>query len=487
MTIKQIEAQTGMERANIRFYEQEGLIRPARAANGYRDYSEEDLAVLLRVKLLRSLRISLEEIKALRSGKETLADALARHMAVLERERESAAFARETCRAMREDGVSFHDLDAKRYLEGVERKARENGGAYFAVQGERLEQAFYPWRRYFARMFDLSFCGLIWWALLAFAFNAGRDAFSSLSTVAASTVLLLFLEPLSLHLSGTTLGKAVFGFRLTDPDGSPLSYEAAFARTWGVIGKGLGYQIPVLDLVRLWKSYKRCAENETQPWDEGVSYSMKDACARRALLYVGASAVLVFLSASVAFSQLLPPNRGELSVAQFAENYNYYVRYFGYEPANTGYLDANGAWAEKAPSGSTEIYYSGDAMPVFSYELENGYVKAVRLSLELTGERYSIAFASFDDPLFLASFSLALAQKEVGLFSRAQERIVEEIGAQPFGSRDFTQAGIVFSYRTEYTGYIDTAGGALFPESVVSGEHAPSSSFRMEFSMTKTD
>ena len=41
MTIKEIETLSGLTRANIRFYEAEGLIAPARGENGYRDYSEE--------------------------------------------------------------------------------------------------------------------------------------------------------------------------------------------------------------------------------------------------------------------------------------------------------------------------------------------------------------------------------------------------------------------------------------------------------------
>ncbi|MFA6783241.1 MAG: MerR family DNA-binding transcriptional regulator, partial [Sedimentibacter sp.] len=41
MLIKEIENLSGMERANIRFYEREGLITPKRLDNGYRDYSED--------------------------------------------------------------------------------------------------------------------------------------------------------------------------------------------------------------------------------------------------------------------------------------------------------------------------------------------------------------------------------------------------------------------------------------------------------------
>ena len=49
MTIKDMELQTGLARANIRYYEAEGLISPERAENGYREYSQEDAETLLRV------------------------------------------------------------------------------------------------------------------------------------------------------------------------------------------------------------------------------------------------------------------------------------------------------------------------------------------------------------------------------------------------------------------------------------------------------
>ena len=49
MNIKDIETQSGMTRANIRFYEQEGLLSPQRQSNGYRDYSDADLETLQRI------------------------------------------------------------------------------------------------------------------------------------------------------------------------------------------------------------------------------------------------------------------------------------------------------------------------------------------------------------------------------------------------------------------------------------------------------
>ena len=58
MDIREAERSTGLGRANIRFYEKEGLIQPKRRENGYRDYTAEDVKTLLRVKLLRRLMLS---------------------------------------------------------------------------------------------------------------------------------------------------------------------------------------------------------------------------------------------------------------------------------------------------------------------------------------------------------------------------------------------------------------------------------------------
>lgn len=46
MKINEIETLLGQSRANIRFYEKEGLLTPARNENGYREYSEGDIATL---------------------------------------------------------------------------------------------------------------------------------------------------------------------------------------------------------------------------------------------------------------------------------------------------------------------------------------------------------------------------------------------------------------------------------------------------------
>ncbi|MCM1088664.1 MAG: MerR family transcriptional regulator, partial [Muribaculaceae bacterium] len=64
MTIKEVEKQTGLARSNIRFYEKEKLIEPSRNdKNGYRDYSEQDIENIKKIAYLRTLEISIEDIR----------------------------------------------------------------------------------------------------------------------------------------------------------------------------------------------------------------------------------------------------------------------------------------------------------------------------------------------------------------------------------------------------------------------------------------
>ena len=55
MKIKFVEELVGITRKNIRFYEEQGLLSPQRADNGYREYEEEDVHRLMQIKLLRKL------------------------------------------------------------------------------------------------------------------------------------------------------------------------------------------------------------------------------------------------------------------------------------------------------------------------------------------------------------------------------------------------------------------------------------------------
>ena len=73
MKINEVETRVGITKKNIRFYEEKGLVSPKRdETNGYREYSEEDVMVLQKVKLLRQLSVPIDEILKLEKGYFTL-------------------------------------------------------------------------------------------------------------------------------------------------------------------------------------------------------------------------------------------------------------------------------------------------------------------------------------------------------------------------------------------------------------------------------
>ena len=81
MKIKEVENQTGITSHNIRFYEKEQLIFPQRnPMNGYREYTDADVKLLNRIKLLRILDISVSEIRECIQGRKNLSDVLRIHM-----------------------------------------------------------------------------------------------------------------------------------------------------------------------------------------------------------------------------------------------------------------------------------------------------------------------------------------------------------------------------------------------------------------------
>ena len=128
--INEVEALVGITRKNIRFYEAEGLLAPRRnSENGYRDYGEAEVSVLLQIKLLRKLGVPLEEIRRMQSGVHTVGDGMRRHLVTLERDRDNLEQAIRLCGGLTDRQERLEDLDAGNILKEME--AMEQGGATF--------------------------------------------------------------------------------------------------------------------------------------------------------------------------------------------------------------------------------------------------------------------------------------------------------------------------------------------------------------------
>ncbi|WP_100658578.1 MerR family transcriptional regulator [Alteromonas flava] len=64
MQASEVAKRAGVNKDTLRYYEQLGVISaPKRAANGYREYSEETLEELRFIKLAQSVGFTLQEIK----------------------------------------------------------------------------------------------------------------------------------------------------------------------------------------------------------------------------------------------------------------------------------------------------------------------------------------------------------------------------------------------------------------------------------------
>lgn len=67
MNIGDAATVSGLPAKTIRYYEEIGLVRPARGRNGYRDFSEADAKKLVFLGRARSLGFSIEDCRALLS------------------------------------------------------------------------------------------------------------------------------------------------------------------------------------------------------------------------------------------------------------------------------------------------------------------------------------------------------------------------------------------------------------------------------------
>lgn len=130
MRINKVEELVGITKKNIRFYEEKGLINPERnIENGYREYSDEDVEELRKVKLLRQLSIPIEEISKIQNGYLTLEDCMRRHRIFLDREEENLKQKKSICSQIEESGDQISSLDTKKYF--LLMKEMENEGVRF--------------------------------------------------------------------------------------------------------------------------------------------------------------------------------------------------------------------------------------------------------------------------------------------------------------------------------------------------------------------
>jgi len=491
MTIKDLEARSGLPRANIRYYESEGLLSPRRLPNGYRDYSEEDAAELDRIKLLRALRLDIETIRLVQKGTLPLEKALFNQLTRLEGEKNQAERAAAVCRELERSRVEYAALDAARWLPELEAPARSPAPLPARPKvGEDWQKddtdyaRFHPWRRYLARMADNSIYMLLIYALLGFVFRVDLIGMGALAEWAAGFVGLgaaILAEPLWLHFWGWTPGKWIFGLKVRDQSGEKLSLADAWARALGVFSRGYGWNIPIYGIYRLWKSYKCCQEGEC-PWDaeNGVRY-VHEGRRGAAAMFAASQALYLFLTVALMLQTLLPPNRGELTAAEYCGNFNFYLARAGLNER----VDDAGRWREDP--NEFVVNLTGTEHSDLALTLTGGCVTAVSLSDYPPPPNPAVTHSG-DQWIYMqqtmyqiATLALAGAQERFNCFT------FDYAGWCEFWTEDdkydsFTEdyRGLRFVQEVEYSGFDGKFGPSL------SAGEGRETSYRRDVSITLT-
>ena len=470
MTIKEIEDRSGMTRANVRFYESEGLLHPDRKENGYRDYSDADLETLLRIRLLRALGVPLDDIRALQAGNAALPDTLSRQLDALLAEQKSVERSQEVCREMLNDGAQYPTLDAPRYLDALERETPA------AVPTEdKLPRVRAPFRRFFARSLDEALCTALWITfLLALNVNPSTGGAAMRFTHALmGSLIQLALEPLFLSKFGTTPGKWILGLSVTDVDGNRLNFGAAASRYLRVWLYGSALDIPGLNLYRLYKSYSACDKGEVLPWETDSVLLLRDEAPWRTWAYVGARLAIVGMLALSLLLTLLPKHRGDITVAEFCENYNTLVDFLDRDQFFR--LDAQKGWVAR-PLDGVYVSIGSTVRPPLTFIEDNGVLTGIRFEESVQNSESVPASCNAEMQYLLMTFT---GSQKGALWRLSEIRdAVNTIASSGYRSFAVDTCGIHAVCHVSYSGYEDFGGMYLFPKNELT-------SFSIDFSMKK--
>ena len=140
MRINEVEKLVGIPKKTIRYYEEQGLLHPAREQeNGYRAYGDAEVEVLRKIRLLRQLSVPIEEIRRLQSGVITLSDCMERHGILLNREQRNLQQITQLCGRMAESHETMDSLDTA-FWENRFRELEEGGVRFMSTNHDKRKK-----------------------------------------------------------------------------------------------------------------------------------------------------------------------------------------------------------------------------------------------------------------------------------------------------------------------------------------------------------
>lgn len=114
MKIKEVEERVGLSRSNIRFYEREGLLLVDRdRENNYREYTEEDIERINKIKTLRMLGVPTADIKRLFADEITFDFVIAECMNRIKEQEQELKEIHKVCEKMMQKQLDIHTWDGQ--------------------------------------------------------------------------------------------------------------------------------------------------------------------------------------------------------------------------------------------------------------------------------------------------------------------------------------------------------------------------------------
>ncbi len=157
MKIHEVEELLGISKANIRFYEKQGLLCPERKENKYREYSDVDVQRLKAIVVLRKLGIPVQNIGKILNGELDFQTAIHENIAQLETQIEQLEGSLNLSRQIVKEEEP--KLDADRYWDIIQQKEAQ-GEKFADIVAEYWSSIGFPLiARKFGLMDDMSIKG----------------------------------------------------------------------------------------------------------------------------------------------------------------------------------------------------------------------------------------------------------------------------------------------------------------------------------------
>lgn len=146
MTIKEVEKKLNISRANIRFYEKEGLLEPKRNENKYRNYNEDDLKRLEKILLFRKCNISIENIRLIFNGVKSIDEVFKEQITIIENEVKQLKGAKIICQKLAQEKSFVNGLDTEKYINMINSEEQKGNKFYnvtedYILATEKLYQS----------------------------------------------------------------------------------------------------------------------------------------------------------------------------------------------------------------------------------------------------------------------------------------------------------------------------------------------------------